>query len=62
VRIMDASGTMLVNQTQLVSAMSATNVSVSFTAPANAASGYVFVWKNANAAMGLAGRLVLAAA
>jgi hypothetical protein len=62
VRIMDASGTMLVNQTQLVSAMSATNVSVAFTAPANAATGYVFVWKNANAATGLAGKLVLSAA
>jgi hypothetical protein len=62
VRIMDASGATLVNQTQLVSAMSATAVSVSFTAPANAASGYVYVWKNANDAVGLAGQLALTAA
>jgi hypothetical protein len=61
VRITDAAGNMLVNQAQLVSAMTATDVSVSFTAPQGAASAYVFIWKNANAAVGMAGKLSLVA-
>jgi hypothetical protein len=61
VRITDAAGNMLVNQTQLVSAMTATDVSLTFVAPQGATSGSVYVWKNANSAVGMAGKLVLVA-
>jgi hypothetical protein len=61
VKLMDASGAALVNQTQLVSALSSTSVSVTFTVPAGVASGNVFVWKNANAAIGVVDSFSLAA-
>jgi hypothetical protein len=61
VKLMDATGAQLVNQTQLVSALSSTAVSVSFTVPAGVASGNVYVWKNANAAIGVIDNLVLTA-
>jgi hypothetical protein len=62
VRLFDAWGGMLVNQTQLVSSTAASGVSVSFTAPAGAASGYVFIWKNASNAVAIVGNLSLGAA
>jgi len=61
VKLMDATGAALVNQTQLVSSTASTAVSITFTVPAGVASGNVFVWKNANAAAGVVDNLVLVA-
>ncbi|HKB53638.1 MAG TPA: carbohydrate binding domain-containing protein, partial [Ramlibacter sp.] len=61
VQLMDSSGAVLVNQTQLVSATASTAVSVAFTAPTGVASGYVYVWKNANSAIGVVDNLSLVA-
>jgi hypothetical protein len=41
--------------------MSPTAVSIQFTVPAGVASGNVFVWKNANSALGVVGKLSLVA-
>jgi hypothetical protein len=61
VKLMDVNGAALVNQTQLVSSTSPTAVSIQFTVPAGVASGNVFVWKNANSAMGVVDNLSLVA-
>ena len=53
VKLMDSAGAALVNQAQLVSSLTPAGVSVSFTAPAGVASGYVYVWKNTNSAIGV---------
>ncbi|MGZ5786713.1 MAG: glycosyl hydrolase family 8, partial [Ramlibacter sp.] len=61
VKLMDAAGTVLVNQSQLVSSLTAANLSVSFTAPQGAASGFVYIWKNADSALGYVDNLSLVA-
>jgi hypothetical protein len=61
VKLMDANGAALVNQTQLVSSTSPAAVAIQFTVPAGVASGNVFVWKNANSALGVVGKLSLVA-
>jgi hypothetical protein len=61
VKLMDSAGGVLVDQVQSVSALTSTGVSVYFTAPQGVASGYVFVWKNANSAMAIVDNLSLAA-
>jgi hypothetical protein len=59
VKLMDNAGAVLLNQTQLVASLTPTGVSVAFTAPAGAASGYVYLWKNANGAMAVVDNLSL---
>jgi len=61
VKLMDGNGNLLVNEVQQVSAMTSTNVSITFTAPQGAVSGYVYVWKNASVAYGIVGNVSLAA-
>jgi hypothetical protein len=61
VKLMDAAGNVLLNQSQLVSSLTMASLSVSFTAPQGAASGVVFVWKNANSALGYVDDLSLVA-
>jgi hypothetical protein len=61
VKLLNASGAELVNQSQLVSSTAGTAVSITFTVPAGVASGQVYVWKNANAAYGLVRNLSLVA-
>jgi len=61
VKLMDAAGNVLVNQSQLVSSLTSTGLSVSFTVPQGAASGIVYIWKNANSALGYVAGLSLAA-
>jgi len=61
VKLMDAAGTVLLNQTQLVSSLTSTSLSVSFTAPQGMASGIVYIWKNANSALGYVDDLSLVA-
>jgi hypothetical protein len=53
VKLLDSSGAALVNQAQLVASLTPAGVSISFTAPQGMASGYVFVWKNTNGAIGV---------
>ena len=60
-KLMDSAGNVLVNQVQLVSSLTPVGVSVSFTVPKGAASGIVYVWKNANGAMGVVDKLALVA-
>jgi hypothetical protein len=62
VKVMDAAGNVLLNQTQLVSSLTAANLSVPFTVPQGAASGIVYIWKNADSALGYVSALSLAAA
>ena len=61
VKLMDAAGNVLVQQAQLVSSLTPAAVSVSFTAPSGVASGYVYVWKNANTAIAVVDNLSLTA-
>jgi hypothetical protein len=61
VKLMDAAGTVLLNQSQLVSSLTAANLTVSFTAPQGAASGVVYIWKNADSALGYVDDLSLVA-
>jgi hypothetical protein len=61
VKLMDAAGNVLVNQTQLVSSLTAATLSVSFTAPQGTASGIVYIWKNADAALAYVDDLALVA-
>ena len=61
IKLMDAGGNLLVNQTQLVSSLTAATASIRFTAPQGVASGYVYFWKNANAAIGLVDNVSLVA-
>jgi hypothetical protein len=61
IKLMDASGAVLVNPVQLVTSTASTSVSFTFTVPAGVASANIFVWKNANAAYGIVGKLSLAA-
>jgi hypothetical protein len=62
VKVMDAAGNVLLNQTQLVSSLTAANLSVPFTVPQGAASGIVYIWKNADSALGYVSALALTAA
>ncbi len=62
VKLMDSAGNLLVNQVQLVNTVTATGVTLAFTAPQGATSGYVYVWKNADSVKGLVGNVVLSAA
>ena len=61
VKLMDSAGAILVNQTQLVTSLTPTAVSVAFTAPQGVAGGYVYIWKNANTALGVVDNLALVA-
>jgi hypothetical protein len=61
VKLMDSAGAQLINPMQLVASLTPTGVSITFTAPAGAASGYVYVWKNANSAMAVVDNLQLVA-
>jgi hypothetical protein len=61
IKLMDASGAVLVNPVQLVATTASTAVSFTFTVPAGVASANIFIWKNANAALGVVGNLALAA-
>jgi hypothetical protein len=61
VKLMDSAGAALVSQQQLVSSLTPAGVSISFTAPQGVASGYVFVWKNTNGAIGVVDNLALVA-
>jgi len=62
VKLMDSWGNVLLDKQQVISSVTPAGVSVAFTAPASATSGYVYVWKNANAAVGVVDNLVLTAA
>ncbi len=53
VTLKDSVGAVLLDQSRLVNALSFNGVSLTFTVPQGMTSGYVYVWKNANAAMGL---------
>jgi hypothetical protein len=59
--ITNSAGTALVDQRQLVSSLTPVGVSISFTAPQGAANCTVFVWKNANGAIGVVDNLALVA-
>ena len=59
VKLMDAAGAALVNQSQLVATTASSTVTATFTVPAGVASGNVFVWKNANAAVGVISNVTL---
>jgi len=61
IKLMNSSGGVLVEQQQLISSLTPAGVSISFTAPQGAASGYVYVWKNANGAIGVVDNLALVA-
>jgi hypothetical protein len=61
VKLMDATGNVLLNQTQLVSSLTAANVSISFSVPPSAASGLVYLWKNADSALAYVDDLSLVA-
>jgi hypothetical protein len=61
VNLFDSTGATLLSQSQLVSSLTPTSAAVQFTAPQGAASGYVYVWKNANSAVGVVDNLSLAA-
>ena len=58
----DAAGNVLMDQKQLVTSLSSVNVSVSFTAPQGFTKSTVYVWKNANAAVGVIDNVSLATA
>ena len=62
IKLMDQWGGVLVDQLQAVSSQSPTGISISFTAPQGATSGYVFVWKNASGVVGVVDSLSLAPA
>jgi hypothetical protein len=59
VKLLDASGAVLLNQEQLVSSLSPSSVSVIFTVPAGVSTATAFVWKNANTALGVVDKLAL---
>ena len=61
VKLMDGTGAALVNQAQLVATTASSPVTITFTVPAGVASGNVFVWKNANAAVGVIDNVTLVA-
>jgi len=62
VKLMDSAGTVLLDQLKVVSSLTPAAVAIAFTAPAGVASGYVYVWKNANSALGVVDNLALAVA
>jgi hypothetical protein len=45
----------------LVNSLTSAGVSITFTVPPGVASAWIFVWKNANGAIGVVDRLALAA-
>lgn len=57
VGVANSAGQIVLNQSQLVSSRTAVNVLVTFTVPAGATDGSVFIWKNANAAFGIVDNL-----
>ncbi|HSI53674.1 MAG TPA: glycosyl hydrolase family 8 [Ramlibacter sp.] len=59
VKLMDAYGGMLVNQVVLCNSVAPVSGAMTFVAPQGATSGYVFIWKNTNAAVGLVDSLSL---
>jgi hypothetical protein len=61
VKLTDSAGGVLLNQSQLVSALSPTGVAIAFTAPAGVVGCNVYVWKNQNAAIGVVDNLALTA-
>jgi hypothetical protein len=61
VKLVDSAGGVLFDQSQVVNATTSTAVSLYFTAPHGVAGGYVYVWKNANAAIAVVDSLSLVA-
>jgi hypothetical protein len=62
VKLMDNWGNVLLDKQQVISATSATGVSLSFTAPHGATNGHVYVWKNSSPGVAVVDNLALAAA
>jgi hypothetical protein len=61
IKLMNSAGAILVEQQQLVSSLTPAGVSITFTAPQGATSGYAFVWKNANSAIAVVDNISLQA-
>ena len=61
IKLMNSAGAILVEQQQLVSSLTPAGVSITFTAPQGATSGYAFVWKNANSAIAVVDNIALQA-
>lgn len=59
VKLMNSAGAILVEQQQVISSLTPGAVSITFTAPQGVASGYVYVWKNANSAVAVVDNLAL---
>jgi hypothetical protein len=59
VKILDGAGATLMNQVVLASSLSLASGSMTFTVPQNAASGILYVWKNADSATGMVANLSL---
>jgi hypothetical protein len=60
VKMFDAAGNVLASPAQAATALSPASLTFSFTAPAGVASAQVFVWKNANSAVGLVRSIAIA--
>jgi len=61
IKLMDSAGNVLVNEVACASSVTMVSGFLTFTAPQGATSGYVFIWKNASAAIGIVGNLSLVA-
>jgi hypothetical protein len=61
IKLVDSAGAALVHQVQLTSSLTPVSGSISFTAPQGVASGYIYVWKNTNDAIGVVTNLALVA-
>jgi hypothetical protein len=59
VKILDGTGATLMNQVVLASALSLASGSMTFTVPQEATSGILYIWKNADSAVGMVGNLHL---
>jgi hypothetical protein len=59
VNILDSAGATLVSKVVLASALALASGSITFTVPQAAASGYVFIWKNGDSAVGTVANLSL---
>jgi hypothetical protein len=62
VKILDGAGGTLMNQVALAKSLGMANGSITFTVPPEAASGILYIWKNADSAIGMVGNLSLVAA
>ena len=60
VKLFDAAGNVLASPAQAATALSPASLTFTFTAPAGVASAQVFVWKNANSAVGLVRSIAIA--